>query len=68
MLGGAVAVAVIVGLYRLGLGSLETVEIITLEVDSEFLFTFGLLIVTFGAIVGLIGSGVSLALNRYIRS
>ncbi|MDJ0962516.1 MAG: permease-like cell division protein FtsX [Acidimicrobiia bacterium] len=68
LLGGAVAVAVIVGLYRLGLGSLETVEIITLEVDSEFLFTFGLLIVTFGAIVGLIGSGVSLALNRYIRS
>ncbi len=68
LLGGAVAVAGIVGLYRLGLGSLETVEIITLEVDSEFLFTFGLLIVTFGAIVGLIGSGVSLALNRYIRS
>ena len=68
LLGGAVAVAVIVGLYRPGLGSLETVEIITLEVDSEFLFTFGLLIVTFGAIVGLIGSGVSLALNRYIRS
>lgn len=68
LLGGAVAVAVIVGLYRLGLGSLDTVEIITLEVDSEFLFTFGVLIVTFGAIVGLIGSGVSLALNRYIRS
>ena len=68
LLGGAVAVAVIVGLYRLGLGSLDTVEIITLEVDSEFLFTFGVLIVTFGALVGLIGSGVSLALNRYIRS
>ena len=68
LLGGAVAVAVIVFLYRLGLGSLDTVEILTLEVDGEFLFTFGVIIVTFGAIVGLIGSGVSLALNRYIRS
>ena len=68
LLGGAIAVAVIVGLYRLGLGSLDTVEIVTLEIDNEFLFTFGLLIVAFGAVVGLIGSGVSLALNRYIRS
>lgn len=68
LLGGAIAVAVIVGLYRIGLGSLDTVEILSLEVDNDFLFTFGLLIVAFGAAVGLIGSGVSLALNRYIRS
>ena len=68
LLGGAIAVAVVVGLYRFGLSSLDLGDIITLEIDSNFLFTFGLIIVIFGAVVGLIGSGVSLALNRYVRS
>jgi len=68
LLGGAISVAVVVGLYRFGLSSLDLGDIITLEIDNDFLFSFGLLIVVFGAAVGLIGSGVSLALNRYVRS
>ncbi len=68
LLGGVIAVAVVVGLYRFGLSSLDLGEIITLEIDNDLVFTFGVLIVAFGAVVGLIGSGVSLALNRYVRS
>jgi cell division transport system permease protein len=68
LLGGAISVAVVVGLYRFGLSSLDLGDIITLEIDNDFLFSFGLIIVVFGAAVGLIGSGVSLALKRYVRS
>jgi cell division transport system permease protein len=68
LVGGAIAVTVVVSLYRFGLSSLDLGDIITLEVNDEFIFTGGLVIVLGGAVVGLIGSGVSLALNRYVRS
>jgi cell division transport system permease protein len=68
LVGGAIAVTVVVSLYRFGLSSLDLGDIITLEINDEFIFTAGLVIVLGGAFVGLIGSGVSLALNRYVRS
>ncbi len=67
--GSALAVALGVGLYNLAEDRLSDLpEFITLNVDSTFLIGRGLWIIGFGAIVGIIGSGISLAVHKYVRT
>ena len=69
LLGGALAVAVVAGLYRLGLSSLENIpQWLMLEIDGAFQLRWGILVLAFGGLVGLLGSSLSLAVHRYIRT
>jgi cell division transport system permease protein len=69
VLGSGLAVALGVGLYRLAEDRLSDLpEFISLTVDSAFLIGRGLWIVAFGAVVGVIGSGISLAVHKYVRT
>jgi cell division transport system permease protein len=69
LFGAALAFGVVAGLYRLGLSSLEGLpQWLTLEIDDSFLLTWGIFVLAFGALVGLIGSSLSLAFHRYIRT
>lgn len=69
VVGSALAVALGVGLYNLAEDRLSDLpDFISLTVDSTFLVGRGLWIIGFGAIVGLIGSGISLAVHKYVRT
>lgn len=69
VVGSALAVALGVGLYNLAEDRLSDLpEFISLTVDNTFLIGRGLWIVGFGAMVGLIGSGISLAVHKYVRT
>lgn len=69
VVGSALAVALGVGLYNLAEDRLSDLpDFISLTVDNAFLVGRGLWIVSFGAIVGLIGSGISLAVHKYVRT
>lgn len=69
VLGSGLAVALGVGLYNLAEDRLSDLpEFISLTVDNTFLIGRGLWIVAFGAIVGVIGSGISLAVHKYVRT
>ncbi len=69
VLGSALAVALGVGLYNLAEDRLSDLpEFISLTVPNSFLVYWGLLIVAFGAVVGIIGSGISLTVHKYVRS
>ena len=68
-LGGALSVGSAIALYRLMLDRLTDVpEFITLDVGSPFLVRWSVIIVIFGVAVGTIGSAISLAVHRYIRT
>ena len=57
------------GLYRLALNSLvDLPNFINIEIGFDFLWNWGLIILLFGLAVGLVGSSISLAVHRYIRS
>lgn len=67
--GSAIAVATGIGLYNLARDRLADLpKFINLTVDSSFLLRWGLLTVIFGAIVGMVGSGISLAVHKYVRT
>ncbi|MCP4307052.1 MAG: ABC transporter permease [bacterium] len=67
--GSALAVATGVFLYNLARNRLADLpEFINLTIDSSFLVQWGLLLVGFGAIVGIVGSGISLAVHKYVRT
>ena len=69
VVGSALAVALGVGLYNLAEDRLSDLpDFISLTVDNAFLIGRGLWIIGFGAIVGLIGSGISLAVHKYVRT
>jgi cell division transport system permease protein len=69
VVGSALAVALGVGLYNLAEDRLSDLpEFVSLTVDNTFLIGRGLWIVGFGAVVGLIGSGISLAVHKYVRT
>lgn len=69
VMGSALAVALGIGLYRLAEDRLSDLpEFISLTVPSSFLVSNGLIIVAFGAVVGIIGSGISLTVHKYVRS
>lgn len=68
VLGSGLAVAAGIGLYNLARDRLSDLpDFIKLTIDNGFLLQRGLLIVAFGAIVGVIGSGISLAVHKYVR-
>ena len=67
--GSVLAVAAGVGLYRLAIDRLSDLpDFLRLEISNAFLLNRGLLIIAFGAIVGIIGSGISLTVHKYVRT
>lgn len=69
LLGAAVAFGVVVGLYRLGLNSLESLpDWLNLEIAGSFLIRWGMVVLLFGSLVGIIGSTLSLSIHRYVRT
>lgn len=69
VMGSALAVALGTGLYNLAEDRLSDLpEFISLTVPNSFLVYWGLVIVAFGAVVGIIGSGISLTVHKYVRS
>jgi cell division transport system permease protein len=69
VVGALLAVIAVFGLYRLALNSLvDLPNFINIEIGFDFLWNWGLIILLFGLAVGLVGSSISLAVHRYIRS
>lgn len=67
LIGAALAVGVVIGFQRLALDRLTGLpEWINIAVGDQFLLQRGLLTLLFGAIAGVIGSG--LAVHRYLRT
>lgn len=68
-IGSSLAVAAGIGLYNLAQDRLANLPaFIDLGIDNEFLVRWGALMVMFGAVVGLVGSGISLAVHKYVRT
>jgi cell division transport system permease protein len=69
LIGGALAVSFIVIAQRLAVGQLEQLPAwINLEIQGNFLLKQGALVLLFGVLAGLIGSSLSLAVHRTLRS
>lgn len=69
LIGALIAVAVGLGAYRLGFDQLQgLLPLIDLTVSTDFLLQRSLIIVLFGVVVGAVGSAISLAVHRYIRT
>ncbi len=69
LFGGVIAIGVAVGVYRLSLDRLtELPSFIDIQIGSEFLVRWGILTLVFGVLVGAIGSSLSLAVHRYLRT
>ena len=69
VLGSALAVGTGIGLYNLARDKLADLpEFINLTIDSAFLVRWGILMVGFGALVGMVGSGISLAVHKFVRT
>ena len=69
-LGSGLAVALGTWMYKLAESRLATdlPDYINLDVSDAFLLQRGLWIVAFGAVVGIIGSSISLAVHKYVRT
>jgi cell division transport system permease protein len=69
VIGALLAVLAVFGLYRLALNSLvDLPNFIDIEIGFDFLRNWGVIVLLFGLAVGLVGSSISLAVHRYIRS
>lgn len=69
LFGAAIAVAVGVGVYRLALDRLtELPDFVVITIGNDFLVRWGVLTLVFGVLVGAIGSSLSLAVHRYLRT
>ena len=69
LVGGALAVAFIVIALQMAIDNLtELPQWITLAFDNEFLIQRGALVLLFGALAGFVGSSLSLAVHRYLRT
>ncbi|MGD2050873.1 MAG: permease-like cell division protein FtsX [Acidimicrobiia bacterium] len=69
VVGAGLSVAAVTGLYNLARDRLQALpEFINLAIDSAFVVRWGVLILVFGAVVGFLGSSLSLAMHRYVRS
>jgi cell division transport system permease protein len=69
LFGAAIAIAVAVGVYRIALERLTTLpEFITIDIGSEFLARWSIITLLFGVLVGLVGSSLSLAVHRYLKT
>jgi cell division transport system permease protein len=69
LFGAAIAIGVAVGVYRIALQRLTTLpEFITIDIGSEFLARWSIITLLFGVLVGLVGSSLSLAVHRYLKT
>lgn len=69
LIGALIAVAVGLGAYRLGFDQIQgLVPLIDLTITADFLVSRSIVIVLFGVVVGVVGSAISLAVHRYIRT
>lgn len=69
LVGGALAVAFIVIALEMAIDNLtELPQWITLAVENDFLIQRGALVLLFGALAGFVGSSLSLAVHRYLRT
>jgi len=69
LVGGALAVAFIVIALQMAIDNLtELPQWITLAVENDFLIQRGALVLLFGALAGFVGSSLSLAVHRYLRT
>jgi cell division transport system permease protein len=69
LFGAAIAIGVAVGVYRIALQRLTTLpEFITIDIGSEFLARWSVITLLFGVLVGLVGSSLSLAVHRYLKT
>jgi len=67
--GSALAVAMGIALYRVAEDRLADLpDFISLSVPSSFMIGRGLMIIGFGALVGVVGSSISLAVHKYVRT
>ena len=69
LLGAGLAIVVAIGVYRVALERLTTLpEFITIDIGSEFLARWAIITLLFGVLVGLVGSSLSLAVHRYLKT
>ncbi len=69
LVGAALAAGTVIGLHWLGVNVVTGLpEWIDIDVGSGFLIGWSLVILGFGAAVGLIGSGLSLAVHRVLKT
>ncbi len=69
LFGAALAVGVGVGVYRLALDRLtELPDFVVITIGNDFLVRWGVLTLAFGVLVGALGSSLSLAVHRYLRT
>ncbi|MBA2336478.1 MAG: ABC transporter permease [Acidimicrobiia bacterium] len=69
LVGGALAIGVAIGVYRVAVQRLTTLpEFISIEIGPEFLTRWSLIILMFGVLVGVLGSSLSLAVHRYLKT
>ena len=69
LLGAGLAIVVAIGVYRVALERLTTLpEFITIDIGSEFLARWSIITLLFGVLVGLVGSSLSLAVHRYLKT
>jgi cell division transport system permease protein len=69
LFGALVAVGLALAAYRFGISELQELpEYISLTIEDSFLWTRGIQMLIFGVAVGAIGSSISLAVHRYIRT
>jgi cell division transport system permease protein len=67
--GGALAIAVAIGVYRIALQRLTTLpEFITIDIGPEFLTRWAIITLGFGMLVGILGSSLSLAVHKYLKT
>ena len=67
--GGALAIVVAIGVYRVALQRLTTLpEFITIDIGTEFLTRWSIITLGFGMLVGIVGSSLSLAVHKYIKT
>ena len=69
LLGSGLAVGAGILAYRLAKDRLADLpDFISLNVLGSFMLARGLMIVVFGAVVGVVGSSISLAVHKYVRT
>jgi cell division transport system permease protein len=69
LIGGALAVAFIVVAQQLAVDRLADLpDWINLAIQNDFLLRQGALVLLFGVLAGLIGSGLSLTVHKYLRT
>jgi cell division transport system permease protein len=68
-IGAGLAVAVVVAGLRLASNQLtELPDWINIGIRSDYLVQYGALVLIFGVIAGLVGSGLSLAVHKYLKT